>query len=82
MIKSTSLVLGTVVLATSLGCSNVREQERSQTISQDGKTAQRTRTQVRETPGGATVKETEVQTREVLTTPTTNPDARRTDPAR
>lgn len=76
-----TLSLGLALTAV-LGCSNARDQEQSQSVSPDGNTAMRTRTQVRDTPGGATVRETEVQTREVLTSPSTMPDATKQDPAR
>lgn len=43
----------------------VIDRDQSQTTSPDG-SAQRTRTQVRQTPSGATIRETETQKREVL----------------
>lgn len=77
------IALGTLALAATLGCQGkVRDQQQSESVSPDGMTAMQTRSQVRETPGGATVKETEVRTREVVSAPTTMPDATKKDPAK
>ena len=55
----------------------------SRTQNQDvtpGGTAVQTRTQVRETPSGERVRETQMRTREVVTPGTTGGDATKTDP--
>lgn len=50
-----------------VGCSNgqVHDQQQHETVTPEG-TAVQTRTQTRETPSGATVKETETRQREVV----------------
>ncbi|HEX8339375.1 MAG TPA: hypothetical protein VF624_00560 [Tepidisphaeraceae bacterium] len=84
MLRSTSVTLG-VVLTLCVGCARdgeIVERNQTQDVSADGRTATQTRTQTRQTGGGATVKETQTQSREVLKSPTTMPDARQADPAR
>ena len=57
------VVIGSAALA---GCNgNVRSQERSQTVRPDG-TAVQTQVRERETSGGAVVRETQTQERQVI----------------
>lgn len=77
------LTLATLALTAAVGCQGkTYDQQQSEAVSPDGKTAMQTRSQMRETSGGATVKETETRTREVVSSPTTMPDARMKDPAK
>lgn len=69
-------------VATCVGCSTTHDRQATESVSSDGMTATRTRSQIRETPSGATVKETETQTRQVIQSPTTSPDATKRDPAK
>lgn len=79
---SRTLALGMgIALLTAAGCSTVHDQNESQTVSPDGTKATETRSQIRDTPSGATVKETETRTREVMT-PGAKSDATHSDPGK
>ena len=71
-----------IALPAAVGCSTTHDRQATESVSSDGMTATQTRSQIRETPSGVTVKETETRTRQVIETPTTAPDATKRDPGR
>ncbi|MBC8106119.1 MAG: hypothetical protein H7Z14_05980 [Anaerolineae bacterium] len=86
---STMMVAATFAIAPLSGCQNedtgrVHSREQHQTVSEDGRTATQTQSQIRETPSGATVKETATRQREVVTpAPGTQPaDPTKRDPGK
>lgn len=80
MSRTLALGMGIGLLAAA-GCSSVHDQHESQAVSPDGMTATETRSQIRDTPSGATVKETETRTRQVMT-PDVKTDATHADPGK
>lgn len=70
MLKSvlTCLAAGSLMASGTIGCSGskVTDATSKREVSADGRTATQTRTRVRETGSGAVVRETEVQTREIV----------------
>lgn len=83
------LIASAFVFVPLTGCQNddsgrVVSGERYQNISDDGRTAKQTEVRVRETPSGATVKETATRQREVVNPPQNGqqPDPTQRDPGK
>ena len=71
---STFAIASTFTLVPLTGCQNedtgqVHSRQQHQHVSDDGRTATQTQTQIRETPSGTTVKETATRQREVVNPP-------------